>query len=553
MLVRATGRRIGWLLLVWLSAVQPLAAQRGPPPQFTDVARRSGLRFRHNFGAASFTSVLMTTGSGAALFDYDNDGWLDAFLVNGINLEPSAPNRPTHHALFRNRGDGTFINVTAAAGITTATYGQGCAVADFDGDGFVDLYITNYGPNQLYRNRGDGTFEDVTARSGTGDDRWSAGAVFFDYDGDADLDLFVSNYVRLRDGAHASALSKRGGFQVFPGPRDYEAEDDVLYRNNGDGTFTDVTAEVGLSPGGKGLTVVASDFDDDGDQDVFVANDAVPNFLYQNNGGTFAEVGLMAGVAFDPDGVETAAMGVAIADIDHDGDEDLYVTNMLFEFNNLYLNHGTLTFEDRTKALRLDRDNYRHVGWATRFADFNHDGYLDLFVANGHVVDYVEGFSQSITFEQQNQLFLGDGQGRFTNVASECGRDFRAKSASRGGAFGDYDNDGDIDILLVNSGGWAQLFRNETPPSDRWLKIRLKGRAPNTDAIGAKVAVSFGDRTVRSEVRYAGSYLSSSDPTVHVGLRPGEVEGRVEVTWPSGRITTHSVRAGRRVLLEEPR
>ncbi len=549
----ATGFLVAWL------ALPSLAFADGPPqPHFTDVAGKSGLRFRHSFGAEKLENILMTTGSGCALFDYDNDGWLDAFLVNGTALdsngEPLA-DKATHHALFRNQGDGTFKNMTRAAGLGEPSYGQGCACGDFDGDGFTDLYVTNYGPNRLYRNRGDGTFEDVTQRSGTGDRRWGTGAVFFDYDGDNDLDLLVTNYVKFRpnmSGVHASALSKRLVFRFFPGPRDYEAEEDILYRNNGDGTFSDVSKEVGLEDGGKGLTVVAADFDGDGDQDVFVANDATPNFFYRNDGGRFTNIALEAGVAYDPQGVETAAMGVDVADVNGDGRQDLFVTNMVFEFNNLYENQGDLLFEDVTRALGLDKDNYRHVGWATRFVDFDHDGYLDCFVANGHVVDYVEGFSQSVTYRQQNMLFKGDSAGRFKNVADDCGKVLRRKRVSRGSAFGDYDNDGDIDILILNSGGRAELLRNDLPKNDRWLKIRLQGQPPNTHAIGAKVVIRVGDRTISSEVRFAPTYLSSSDPTIHVGLRPGVTAGVAEVAWPSGWRSTHEVPAGKLTVIAEP-
>lgn len=546
------------LLVAWL-ALPPLALADGPiRAQFTDVAGKSGLRFRHTFGAKKLENVLMTTGSGCALFDYDHDGWLDAFLVNGTALDNNGkplPDKASHHALFRNQRDGSFKNVTRAAGLGEPSYGQGCACGDFDGDGFTDLYVTNYGPNRLYRNRGDGTFEDVTERSGTGDSRWGTGAVFFDFDGDNDLDLFVANYLKFRpnmSGVHASALSKRLVFRFFPGPRDYQAEEDILYRNNGDGTFTDVSKTMGLANGEKGLTVVAADFDEDGDQDVFVANDATPNFFYRNDGGRFTNIALEAGVAYDPQGVETAAMGVDIADVNEDGRQDLYVTNMVFEFNNLYQNQGDLLFEDVTKTVGLDKDNYRHVGWATRFVDFDHDGYLDCFVANGHVVDYVEGFSQSVTYRQQNMLFMGDSEGHFKNVANDCGKPLRRKRVSRGSAFGDYDNDGDIDILISNSGGRAELLRNDLPKNDRWLKIRLKGEPPNTHGIGAKVVIRVGDRTVSSEVRFAATYLSSSDPTLHVGLGPGVTAGLVEVAWPSGRRSTRKVTSGTLVIIEEP-
>lgn len=547
-------------LVVALATVATALAEGPVPPAFTDATESAGIRFQHTFGAEKLENVLMTTGSGVALFDYDKDGWLDAFFVNGTYMDgdgrPRA-DKATSHALFHNRGKGTFENVTTAAGLGSPSYGQGVATADYDGDGFVDIFVTNYGPNRLYRNRGNGTFEDVTERSGTGGGPgWHAGAAFFDYDGDGDLDLYVSSYVQFKpsmDGVHSSTLSQRTGFRFFPGPRDYQPANDALYRNNGDGTFTDATQAAGLVPGGKGLTVVATDFDNDGDQDIFVANDAAPNFLYRNDGGKFAEVATEGGVAYDPDGVETAAMGVDVADVNGDGLLDLYVTNMIFEFNNLYQNKGNMLFEDATRAMGLDQDNYRHVGWATRFDDFNHDGSLDCFVANGHVVDYVEGFSQSITYPQQRMLFVGNGDGRFANVADQCGEVFKRKRVGRGAAFGDIDNDGDTDILVSNSGQRAELLRNDLPTNDRWMKIRLKGQRPNTDAIGARVSVRLGDRTTVTEVRYPSSYLSSSDPTIHLGLKPGISEAQVEVTWPSKKRSVHTARAATTTLIEEPK
>ena len=560
------------LLIVGLApgailALPIASADVGEPPQFVDVAAQSGVRFRHTFGAERLMNVLMTTGSGTALCDFDNDGWLDAILVNGNALDTEGhvvAAGASRLALFLNRGgadDGpTFADVTLAAGLGEPAYGQGVACADYDGDGLTDIYLTNYGVNRLYRNRGSGrdgvpVFDDVTELSGTGDPRWSTGAVFFDYDGDLDLDLFVANYLDFRPDmarAHSSALSKRMGFVSFPGPRDYDAANDVLYRNNGDGTFSDVSREAGLSSGGKGLNAVAADFDNDRDQDLFVANDASLNFFYRNDGGSLTEIAAMAGVAVDPQGVETAAMGVDVVDVDADGLLDLYVTNMVFEFNNLYHNLGDLLFQDVTRSLGLDKDNYRHVGWATRFVDFNHDGHLDCFVANGHVIDYVEGFSQSITYPQQNMLFLGNPRGHFVDVADKCGSALRRKRVSRGASFGDYDNDGDIDILLINLGGRAELLRNELPPNDRWLKIRLAGLAPNTHGIGARVVVQHGQRSTLSEVRFAGAYLSSSDPTLHVGLGPGVREVVVRVSWPSGRESTHKAQAGTLVTIDEP-
>ncbi len=552
-----TVSQITFSLVFGFLAAVPIAAQEGVQPKFLDVTKDSKLWFRHTFGAKQLENILMTTGSGCALFDYDNDGWLDAFLVNGTYLDDKgkpSKEKQGHHALFRNKKDGTFENVSKASGITAVSFGQGCACGDFDGDGFTDLYITNYGQNLLYRNQGDGTFKDVTKQSGTGDARWGGGAVFFDYDGDGDLDLYVANYVKYTPGmkgVHASSHSKRKGFRFFPGPRDYEAEDDVLFRNDGNGKFTNATKEVGLLSGGKGLTVVACDLDNDGDQDLFVANDATENFLYRNDGGKFVDIALEAGVAYDPDGAETAAMGVDIADANQDGLPDLYVTNMIFEFNNMYMNQGNMEFKDMTRAIGLDKDNYRHVGWATRFADFNNDGHLDCFVANGHVVDYVEGFSQSITYPQQNMLFVGNSKGQYRNVANDSGKCFTKKRVSRGGAFGDIDNDGDIDILVANSGSRARLLRNELPKNDHWIAIKLRGTAPNTHAIGAKVSLKIGDQSFRSQVRFSSSYLSSSDPTLHYGLSSKAKRGVVEIQWPDGENSTHEVNAGALTLIEK--
>ncbi|MFQ5671415.1 MAG: CRTAC1 family protein [Acidobacteriota bacterium] len=550
-------RALALACLVGIIAAPALGATT-VTPHFTDIAAAAGLGFTHTFGDKQLRNILMTTGSGAGLIDYDNDGWLDAALINGARLDKHGdllPGGKARHALFHNRRDGTFEDVTRAAGLDRPSYGQGITAGDFDGDGFVDLYITNYGENQLYRNNGDGTFSDVTQRSGTGGGfHWSTGALFFDFDGDGDLDLYVANYLLFRPdmkGVHPSEISRRAGLRFYAGPRDYQGDSDVLYRNNGDGTFLDVTRQAGLAPGGKGLMPAAADFDGDGDPDLFVANDSTPNFFYRNDAGHFTDIGLKSGVAFDPEGVETGAMGVDIADVDGDGRQDLYVTNFIFEFNNLYRNLGRLYFEDTTRAVHLDKDNYRHVGWATHFADFNHDGRLDCFVANGHVTDYVEGFSQSITYGQRNMLFLGNDQGGFDDVTGRYGQCSLRKRVSRGAAFGDYDHDGDIDILISNSGGKAELLRNDLPPNDRWLEVRLEGNPPNTRGIGAKVTVEFGQKKWLSEVRFAGTYLSASEPIVHVGLGEKPPTGTVTVHWPSGITTSKKARAGTVVVIRE--
>lgn len=520
------------------------------PIKFTEVAKKVGIRFRHNFGAKNPRNILMTTGNGCAFFDYDNDGFLDVFLVNSTTLDSKGkiiPERATYHALYHNRGDGTFENVTKAANITKVSYGQGCAIADYDGDGYEDLYITNYGPNILYHNRGDGTFEDVTEHSGTGDPRYSTGAVFFDYDGDGDLDLFVANYIKFPVEHHSWKKPH------LRGPRYYDAEDDGLYRNNGDGTFTDVSKEVGLVSGGKALMVMTSDFDGDGDQDIFIANDRTPNFLYENLGGHFKEIGLQAGIALDQNGNQTAGMGLDIVDVNGDTRPDVYVTNFHWEYNNLYVNQGGLFFLDMLSSLGLDKNIWNHTGWATRLMDFNNDGYLDCFVAQGGLWAYRKTLPYGVTYPQKNFLFLGTPDGLFKQATNICGKAFQRKHVSRGAAFGDYDNDGDIDILVSNSGDWASLYRNDTPVNDRWLKIKVKGQPPNTDGIGAKVYVHIGNRTIFSEVRCSVAYLSSSDPTIHIGLRPGEFEGEAEVLWPSGKKSVAKVHAAKITIIEEPK
>jgi len=517
-----------------------------PPLLLTEVAESSGLRFRHNMGADVPLNLTMTVLGGCAMVDFDRDGWLDIFLVNGTRLgdsEEAPPSAVTNHGLFRNRGDGTFEDVTEAAGIVPS-HGQGCAVGDYDGDGYPDLYVTNIGPNQLYRNRGDGTFEDVTARTDTGDDRWSSGAVFFDLDGDQDLDLYGANYLKFPSDQPLWV------YRPGQGPRFYEPDDDRLCRNEGDGTFTDITHEAGLVPGGSGLTATAADLDGDGDQDVFVANDRRPNFLYENRGGKLAEVAAAAGVATDANGAPTAGMGIDITDFDGDGWQDIHLTNFRFELNNLYHNRGGLRFQDELQVLGLDKGNDNQTSWATRFVDFDQDGILDCFVANGGIWD-LPG-PRNPPFEEKNLLFLGQPDGHFVEVGQQCWEPSDILRSSRGAAFGDYDKDGDIDFVVLNVRERAQLYRNDMPVTDRWMKIRVEGRAPNTDALGATVRARFPDRTVFREIRYAGTYLGASDPTVHIGLRPEESAAEVEVRWPDGVTTSLEVRAGTSVVVREP-
>ncbi len=544
------------LARVLVVAAAPLAACGGSGVttgalHFTDVAPEAGIRFRHNLGAPLPINLLTTTGAGAAFFDYDRDGWLDAFFVNGTRIDGNEDPSPaaqeiTYHALFHNEGDGTFTDVTRAAGFIESTYGQGCAIADFDGDGYEDVYVTNFGPNRLYRNRGDGTFEDVTSAAGVGGESWSTGACFFDYDGDGDLDLYVANYVRFPDNVTPST-------RLFQGPRAYAPEDDVLYRYDGNGVYTDVTTEAGLVPGGRGLTVVAADLDGDGDAELFVANDLTQNWLYRNEGdGTLTEIGGSSGLGFDASGERTSSMGVAVRDVDGDGRLDVHVTNFRLELNNFYRNLGDLVFRDEARGMGLDTNTLDAIGWATHFADFDLDGEIDCFVGNGGLWSDETGKRDSVPYAQRNTLFRGLGDGRFAEIGATCGADFLDDYSTRGAAFGDYDHDGDIDVLITNVNGPAQLLRNDTNPGERWLAVRFVGRAPNTAALGSRVRLTIGERTIDDEVRYSGTYLSSCEPGMHLALRPGEREGTLRVTWPTGETTTSTVRAGRQNVVEQP-
>jgi hypothetical protein len=555
--------------LVWIVSLSFITGEEieAEGVQFVDVTAESGITFKHVHGGGGENPqkyFIETMGAGCAFFDYDNDGDLDIYAVNGYDLTKKVPAKVTD-ALYRNRGDGTFTDVTKEAGIEAdnAGYGMGCCVGDYDNDGYADLYVTNYGPNVLYHNNGDGTFTDVTQKAGVGDPRWSTGCAFADYDLDGDLDLYVANYVafslehpgeNLTPYVSMAAMEKLKGIpqkhlKAYPHPDNYEGVPDVLYRNNGDGTFTDVTRKAGVfSPGGKGLGVVWGDYDNDGDPDLFVGNDQTPNFLYRNNGnGTFTDVALMAGVAYTEDGRTQASMGVDFGDYNNDNLLDLYLTNFQGEPNALYRNDGTGFFSDMTFPSGTGNPSLPYVGWGTGFFDYNHDGFWDLFVTNGHVLDNVALFDNLSSYPQPNLLFRNTGPGpdgsyRFTNVTSTSGKALSIKRVGRGVAFGDYDNDGDTDLLLSNSNGPLILLRNEGDAQNHWLTLKLTGgvgRKPpvsNRDAIGARVKVVVGRSSRIAEVKSGGSYLSQSDVRLNFGLGKRTKADRIEIRWPSQRV-----------------
>ena len=527
--------------------------------QFVDVTTAAGIAFRHQNGATGEKHLPETQGSGVAFFDHDADGWLDLYFVN---IAESG-------ALYRNRGDGRFEETTATAGVAESGHGMGCAAADYDQDGDLDLYITCYGPNILYHNNGDGSFTNVTSRSGVGHPGWSTGAAFADYDQDGDLDLYVANYVEYPPEVNPPCIQAKG-LQVYCGPEAFDPQADVFFRNEGDGTFADISDAVGLLPrAAKELGAFFSDYDQDGDLDLYAAGDRTPNLLYRNDGNRFAEVGVLAGVAFSDAGEALAGMGVDSGDYDNDGLFDFFVTNYQWETNNLYRNLGNGFFADTTFESGLGMPSLRFLAWGTVFFDYDNDGDCDLFVANGHLDDNVELFDTSVNYAQQNQLFRNDGQGRFADVTNSAGSGLALVQVSRGAAAGDYDEDGDLDLVVSNNNQPAALLRNDGGNQNHWLAIKLVGnydpafsnpsqdqlRSPssNRDGIGALVKVVAGGRLQIDEIRSGSSFLCQDDLRLYFGLGALQKAELVEVRWPSGIVEQLAdVEANQVLTLYEP-
>ena len=513
--------------------------------QFVDVTAQANVGFRHVHGGSGRKYFVETMGAGCGFFDYDNDGDLDLYAVNGAALPGFAGDVTPTNRLYRNNGDGTFTDVTERAGVGDTGYGKGCVAGDIDNDGDLDLYVANYGPNLLYRNNGDGTFTDVTERAGVGDSHWGAGCAFLDYDNDGDLDLYAANYLDYSlDDPRIDLIPYIVDYQgapvtdlkTYPHPHNFNGVPDRLYRNNGDGTFTDVADAAGVANAeGKSLGVVVIDYDDDGDPDLYVANDMVGNFLYRNEGdGTFAEVGLISGVAYDENGQEEGGMGVDAGDYDNDGRMDLIVTNFQHETYTLYHNNGDGTFSDVSFASDTGRVTRPYLGWGVGFFDYDNDGYGDLFAANGHVQDNIERLDRSTSYPQRNLLFHNNGEGTFADASLKSGDGMRLVKASRGTAFGDYDNDGDVDLFVLNANERSDLLRNDGGNRNNHLTVRTVGTVSNRDGIGARVRVVSGRLRQVKEVRSGSSYLSQNDLRVHFGLGRRSTVDTLEIRWPSG-------------------
>ena len=507
---------------------------------FINIAADAGLDFEHTDGKSDMRLFNEYLGAGGGFFDYNDDGHLDIYLVNGVpqtDQSKEAQLPIPANALYHNNGDGTFSNVTSSAGVGDPDYGVGCAVGDFDNDGDLDLYVTNFGPNVFYRNNGDGTFVEVSVNAGVANTQWGTSCAFADVDNDSFLDLYIANYADYVVEKDKRCVIR--GIWQYCGPGAYPPDSDVLYHNNGDGTFTDFSkkSEVLNVPAYHGLGVAFADYDNDGDQDLYVANDQDANFLFQNRGdGTFEEVALLSGVSYSDMGREEAGMGTAFGDYDNDGLLDLTVSNFQNETNTLYHNESGDFFADVTITTGIGEVTYSYLGWGISFFDYDNDGNKDIFVANGHVLDNVVEVDRSTTYPQQNLLFRNLGDGTFANVTNQVGSGLALRKVSRGAAFGDYDNDGDIDILISNWNQSADLLRNEGGNLNNWVQFRVVGVKSNRSGIGARIKVVAGDLSQFAEVQSGGSYLSFSDLRVHFGLGKSDKVDLVEIRWPSGQI-----------------
>lgn len=545
-----------WVLILLAAAATPVMIR------FEDTAVKAGLKFTTLNSPTPNKNQIETMVAGVALLDYDGDGYLDVYFVNGAAIPSLKKESPGYwNRLFHNNRDGAFTDVTQKAGVAGAGYGMGAAVGDYDNDGRPDLFVANVTGNQLFHNNGDGTFTDVTGKAGVagavkdGMKMWSAGAGWFDYDNDGRLDLFVVNYCKWKVNEDPYCAIK-AGVRAYCHPKEYAPLHNTLYRNNGDGTFTDVSEETGIAAAeGKGMSVSFADYDGDGFLDAFVANDTTPNLLFHNRGGKrFEEVGLAAGVAYSPDGSALSGMGADFRDVDNDGKPDIWHTAVEHETFPLYVNRGKGNFADMTVGSGLAKPTGDMSGWGNGFADFDNDGWKDLFAARSNVMDNISTMAPERRFPEPNSVFRNKGAGKFEDVSATAGADLEREAVNRGVAFGDLDNDGRVDMVVSVLGGPAKLFHNVTSTKNHWILLKLVGTKSNRMGIGAQVRITTEDGQQQwNEVTTAVGYASASDSRVHFGLGENKRVKELAIHWPSGiEQTLRNVEGDRVFTVEEP-
>jgi hypothetical protein len=540
----AVGLLIASVVMGGAALRSPLRAQPAQPPtigipvRFTDVRQAAGITFQHDATMSEEKNYIETMGNGLGWIDYDQDGLMDLFLVQSAAAEWYKPSRPLRSALYHNNGDGTFTDVTEKAGVgAEGLYGQGVAVGDFDNDGYPDMLVTGYGHTILYHNNGNGTFTDVTAKAGVADEgNWSASAGWFDYDRDGYLDLLICNYLQWTPQTNLWCGEHKPGYRAYCHPDNYRGERLKLYHNNHDGTFTDVSDTSGVAkPEAKGLGVVLADFNNDGWPDIMVANDTWPNFLFLNNhDGTFRDVSFTSGVAASEDGKYEAGMGTDAADVDGDGWLDIYVTHLDFELNRLYHNNHDETFDDVTFSSGLGNKSIFLSGVSARMIDYDNDGWVDIFQANGSMLDNIRMYHTEVSWEEPKLMSRNLGEGKFEKVSEQLGPDFIKPTAGRGSAVADFDNDGDLDIAISNSNAYPQLLRNDGGNANHWLEIMLVGTKSNRDGRGAALKLASEGFVEYRQAQGGMSYMSAQDPRIHFGLGQRKTIESLEITWPSG-------------------
>jgi hypothetical protein len=504
-----------------------------------DVTRETGITFKHTDGSSGQRYIVESVSAGLALFDYDGDGDEDIYFLNGAALKGTKYDIPPENVLYRNDGRFKFTDVTDEAGVGETGFGLGVAAGDYDNDGDLDLYVNNYGPNVLYRNNGNGTFTDVTKQAGVANGhKVGAAAFFLDMDKDGDLDLFVTNYLKFTYQNHLMRTSK--GIPKYAGPMDFPPMPNDLFRNDGDGTFTNISEKSGVAEHkGWGMGGVCADYDNDGDTDVYIANDVAANFLFDNDGtGKFEEVGLLAGLAYDIQGNEHGSMGIDCGDYDNDGRLDFYQTSYSLELATLYKNLGDRMFEDVTIVTGAGAGTLSHVTWGNSFVDFDNDGDRDIFITCGHLQDNVELYNDTATTLSRNIILMNTGNGKYVDISNQSGDGMKVKLRSRGAAFDDLDNDGDIDVVILNSRAEPTILRNDSLSKGHWIQVRLRGTKSNRNGVGAQVKVVAGDLALLDEVHSGRGYQSHYGMRLHFGLGNREKINRIEVRWIGGGIDT---------------